>query len=102
MTQTTFGLQTTIRPRLLIVAARHGVAQYDRTRHLARVLGLPLGQPLPPPGGAQDMLVQREAEMDQARRHHDASWHPANHVMVMTALLHEARITGTAQAMPFD
>ncbi|MBN2760659.1 MAG: hypothetical protein JXQ79_09180 [Rhodobacteraceae bacterium] len=100
MTQTTFGLQTTIRPRLLVVAARHGLAQYDRARHLARVLGLPLGYPLPAPGAAQDALVQREAEMDHARRHHDAGWHPADHVMVMTALLHEARITGTAQAMP--
>lgn len=101
MDHSTQGLQTTIRPRLLVVAARHGLAQYDRARSLARILGLPMGHPLPAPGAAQQALVQREAELDHARRHHDASWHPADHVMVMTALLHEARANCTARAVPF-
>jgi hypothetical protein len=91
MNHTAQMLQTTLRPRLLVVAARHGLAQYDRERSLARVLGLPMGQPLPSPSIAQAALVRREAEMDLARRNHDASWHPADHVLVMTALLHEAR-----------
>ncbi|MCL1628710.1 DUF6477 family protein [Roseibaca sp. V10] len=43
MDQSTHGLQTTIRPRLMVVAARHGLAQYDRARSLGRLLGLPLG-----------------------------------------------------------
>jgi len=73
------------------VAARHGLAQYDRNRSLARLLGLPLGHPLPAPGAAQDALTRREAELDHARRHHDAAWHPADHVLIMTALLFEAR-----------
>ncbi|NBB98376.1 MAG: hypothetical protein GVY34_09445 [Alphaproteobacteria bacterium] len=92
MDQSTQGLQTTIRPRLLVVAARHGLAQYERDRSLARVLGLPIGQPLPCPGAALTILTRREAELDHARRHHDAAWHPGEHVMVMTALLHEARL----------
>lgn len=37
--------------------------------------------------------------MDLARRSHDASWHPAEHVLVMTALLHEARNRREAQAL---
>lgn len=91
MDQATQGLQTTIRPRLLVVAARHGLAQYDRDRALARVLGLPIGQPLPSLGSALSALTRREGELEYARRHHDAAWHPAEHVMVMTALLYEAR-----------
>ena len=91
MDQSAHDLQTTIRPRLMVVAARHGLAQYDRARSLGRVLGLPLGHALPDPIVAQARLVRREAEMENARRAHDASWHPADHVLVMTALLHEAR-----------
>lgn len=101
MDHSTHGLQTTIRPRLLVVAARHGLAQYDRARCLGRILGLPIGHSLPELGSAQDVLERREAEMDHARRHHDASWHPADHVMVMTALLHEARANSSPSAVPF-
>lgn len=100
MNHTAHMLQTTLRPRLLVVAARHGLAQYDRERCLARVLGLPLGQPLPQPSLAQAALVRREAELDLARRRHDASWHPADHVLVMTALLFEARSQHTPAAHP--
>lgn len=91
MDQSAHGLQTTIRPRLMVVAARHGLAQYDRTRSLGRLLGLPMGHSLPDAATAKAALACREAEMEHARRSHDASWHPAEHVMVMTALLHEAR-----------
>lgn len=100
MDQSTQDLQTTIRPRLLVVAARHGLAQYDRARCLARILGLPIGRALPPHGTAQNMLAQREAEMDYARRHHDAAWHAADHVLVMTALLFEARANGANRTEP--
>lgn len=91
MDQSAHGLQTTIRPRLLVVAARHGLAHYDRARSLGRLLGLPMGQALPDPAAAQAVLMRREAEMERARRDHDAGWHPAEHVLVMTALLFEAR-----------
>lgn len=100
MNHTARMLQTTLRPRLLVVAARHGLAQYDRERSLARLLGLPLGQPLPDADIAQAALVRREAEMDTARRRHDASWHPADHVLVMTALLYEARSQQAPVAQP--
>jgi len=100
MDYTSQGLQTTVRPRLLVVSARHGLAQYDRARNLGRILGLPPGHPLPAPGAAQQALCRREAELDQARRRHEASWHPADHVLVMTALLFEAKANAALAAQP--
>ena len=98
MDQSAHDLQMTIRPRLMVVAARHALAQYDRTRSLGRLLGLPLGHALPDPVSARETLVRREAEMEMARRVHDAGWHPADHVLVMTALLHEARSCSAGMA----
>lgn len=84
-------LDTLIRPRLLVVAARHGLTEYNRAAILPRLLGLPTGRSLPAPRDALKLLMMRERALEAARRHHDASWRAADHVAVMTALLHEAQ-----------
>ncbi|TVP73802.1 MAG: hypothetical protein EA339_02010 [Rhodobacteraceae bacterium] len=84
------GLETLIRPRLLVVAARHGLADYHRATLLPRLLGLPIGRKLPAPADALKLLLARERILEQARRHHDASWRAADHVAVIMAILHEA------------
>jgi hypothetical protein len=86
----TLSLDTLIRPRLLIVSARHGLNDYNRASLLARLLGLPLGRRLPEPKVALAQLAAREVGLEAARRHHDASWRAADHVAVLTAMLHEA------------
>ncbi|MBR3371072.1 MAG: hypothetical protein IKG52_10640 [Rhodobacteraceae bacterium] len=82
-------LETTIRPRLLVVAARHATGDYTRDTVLPRVLGLPMASALPPPQQAIEQLTTLEAAMEQARRHHDAGWRVAEHVLVMAALMAE-------------
>jgi len=94
MSQTRPALDTTIRPRVLVVAARHGLAQYDRARYLPRLLGLPAGRVLPDTAAALDALRARERATEDARRRHAASWRAAEHVLLMTALLAEARLCG--------
>lgn len=86
-------LETMIRPRLLVVAARHALADYDRDRHLPRLLGLAFGAPLPPTSITLDLLRTREATLERARKHHDASWRAAQHIALMTALMAEAATT---------
>ncbi|ATX65800.1 DUF6477 family protein [Roseinatronobacter bogoriensis] len=83
-------LDTLIRPRLLIVAARHALGDYNRTTRLARLLGLPMAQQLPAPRVVMTRLLERERVLEHARRAHDASWSAAEHVAIITALLHEA------------
>lgn len=83
-------LDTLIRPRLLIVSARHGLPDYNRSVMLPRLLGLPLGRNLPQAKIALDQLMSRERELEVARRSHDAGWRAADHVAVLTAMLHEA------------
>ena len=83
-------LDTLIRPRLLIVSARNALRDYNRTTRLARLLGLPMTHTLLAPQNALVQLLERERVLEHARRTHDASWSAAEHVAVMTALLHEA------------
>lgn len=83
-------LDTLIRPRLLIVSARHGLRDYNRAAMLPRLLGLPFGRSLPQAKIALDQLMSRERELEIARRNHAAGWRAADHVAVLTAVLHEA------------
>lgn len=93
-------LDTLIRPRLLIVSARHGLTEYSRAIMLPRLLGLPIGRNLPQPKDALTQLMTKERILETARRHHDASWRAADHVGVLTAMLHEAQTLQDAQAGP--
>lgn len=92
-------LETTIRPRVLVVSARHAMNGYLRTTILPRLLRLPIGAPLPAGQALIQELTLREAEMERARRHHDAAWRAADHVMLLAALMAEAAACqGTACA----
>lgn len=77
------------RPRLLVSAARFGVDDYSRDRHLPRMLRH-LG--MPRPGEAILELLEIEADMDGARRAGDAAYAVARHVEVLIALMGEARL----------
>jgi hypothetical protein len=85
-------LDTLIRPRLLIVSARHALRDYNRAARLPRLLGLAMTHTLPTPKHALSQLLERERALEHARRTHDASWSAATHVAVMTALLYEAML----------
>ena len=84
------------RPRLLIRAARFGIADYQRSRDLRRMLGR-----VPGPGPALlNELMDIEAAMDASRTAGDAAWRPAQHVDILVAVMAEARLmrcTGTDQ-----
>lgn len=75
------------RPRLLIRAARFGLADYDRIRSLRRIFpeaGAPTVQnPLPP-------LMEQEAALEARRQAGDASYSVARHVEILIALISEA------------
>ena len=87
------------RPRLLIRAARFGLAEYRRTPTLRRMFAAAGAH-----GAAQitAFLMRREAEMDNQRRAQDAAYSVARHVEVLIALMAEARLIadGTTPALP--
>ncbi|MCG6904204.1 MAG: DUF6477 family protein [Rhodobacter sp.] len=77
------------RPSLLLGAARHGLADYNRDRVLKR---LTRSASVPSPKGAVSSLLGVEATLESARRSGDASYNVSRHVEVMIALLAEARL----------
>lgn len=77
------------RPRLLVRAARHGLAEYNREVSLRRLLP---GETVPGPGRAFDKLAEREAAIDRTRREGGATYSVARHVEVLVAMIDEARL----------
>lgn len=77
------------RPRLLIRAARFGLADYNRDRDLKRLMRLP---DAPRPKVAVDRLIAEEAEMEARRTQGVAAYSPARHVEILIALMAEARL----------
>lgn len=77
------------RPRLLVSAARFGMAAYDRASALPRLLA----GPTPLPGeGALAALTEIEDAHDAARRAGSTTYSIAAHVEALTALMAEARL----------
>lgn len=83
------------RPDLLARAARFGVDDYCRDRHLSGLLG---SARLPRPGPALIQLLQLEEEMNSAREARAGSYRPARHVDLLIAILGEARLLPKAAA----
>ena len=82
-------VQALRRPRLLIRAAMHGRANYNRNRALKR---LALGLSVPSPHRAIRSLLSVEADLETARCTGDASYRVSRHVEVLIALLSEAHL----------
>ncbi|MFC7703407.1 DUF6477 family protein [Plastorhodobacter daqingensis] len=82
-------LQSLRRPRLLIRAARAGMTEYRRDRDLRKLLRMAA---LPAPARALDLLLHEEARLNQIRTSGDACYNVARHVLVMIAILGEARL----------
>lgn len=82
-------LNSLTRPRLLISAARIGVADYRRNIHLPRLLH----KARPPASGATLLaLMDMEAELNGQRKRREACYCVSRHVEVLTAMMGEARI----------
>lgn len=77
------------RPRLLIRAARCGVGDYDRNRHLPRLLHEVC---VPGPGQAIMRLMSTEKHLNEKRLIGDASYSLMEHVEVLIAMMGEARL----------
>ncbi len=77
------------RPRLLVRAARFGLAAYVRDRDLRRLFGAAAP---PDPGQALQPLIEREAVMESERRTGAARYSVALHVRILTALMAESRL----------
>lgn len=77
------------RPRLLITAARFGLAEYDRARDLRRILR---DAKPPAPAAAIARLIEEEAGLDETRRAGEATYSVARHVDVLIALMGEMRL----------
>ncbi|SDX40703.1 DUF6477 family protein [Roseicitreum antarcticum] len=92
MTTAPIDLATLHRPRLLITAARFGLADYARTRDLRQALRCGVMTALPDARAAVDQLVVLEAMLEGLRVAHDAAYRPARHVAVLTALLAEWQV----------
>ena len=77
------------RPRLLIRAARLGAQEYNRSRHLMRVLNT---DSAPRPAEAVVKLLELEDGADRQRRENDAAYSLVRHVDLLIALLGEANL----------
>ncbi len=77
------------RPRILVRAARCGVADYRRERDLKRILRQGRSAV---PGQAIGSLLAEETRLEATRAAGDATYSIQRHVAVLTALLAEARL----------
>jgi len=81
------------RPRLLIRAARFGLAEYRRERDLRRLIDTSEA-----PEHALPQLFTEEERMEDHRRRGDAAYSIARHIEVLIALMAEARLIPRAGA----
>ena len=86
-------LATLRRPRLLMRAARFGLAEYRRERDLRRYVGSASS-----PEDTVTSLMSVEARLEATRLAGDAAYSVARHIEVLIALLAEAQFLrrGTA------
>ncbi|MBB5222380.1 hypothetical protein HNP73_002316 [Amaricoccus macauensis] len=77
------------RPRILVRAARCGLADYRRDRDLRRILRLPRSAAS---ARALDTLLAEEQRLETIRTTGEATYSLQRHVAVLTALLAEALV----------
>lgn len=82
------------RPRLLIRTARIGAQDYNRERHLQRLLGYGTH---PRPAEALIRLIEKEREMDERRRAGDAGYSLPRHLDLLIAMMGEAQLLRAAR-----
>ena len=87
------------RPRLLIRAARFGMAEYRRTPSLRRMFAAAGAHA---PRQIVALLLRREDEADRLRRAGDATYNVARHVELLIALMAEARLLPSLPAVEFQ
>jgi hypothetical protein len=75
------------RPRMLIRAARCGLADYRRDRDLRRLLGR-----APSPDDSLPQLLDEESRLEDVRKRGDAAYPVGRHIEVLIALMAEARL----------
>jgi hypothetical protein len=75
------------RPKILIRAARAGVADYRRERDLKRLL-----RQAAAPTQALTSLLDEEGRLEATRTAGEATYNLQRHVAVLTAILAEARL----------
>ena len=89
MTNLASVLNTLRRPKILIRAARCGVADYRRERDLKRILRQPRAAA---PERAIGSLLAEENRIEATRTAGDATYSIQRHVAVLTAILAEVRL----------
>lgn len=77
------------RPRLLIRAARAGLAEYNRNRDLRRLMRLAVA---PGPDRALALLMAEEARIEATRQAGDAAYSLTRHIELLIAMIAEVRL----------
>ena len=88
-------ITTLRRPRLLARAAKFGAQDYNRDRHLQRIMGYGT---LPVSGAAIIHLMELERDLNEQRKQDDAAYSLVRHLDVLIALLGEARLYQASRA----
>lgn len=84
------------RPGLLVEAAQHGTAQYQRRRDLRRMLRAAIPAS---PAAALEKLLPIEAALERRRTSADKNYSLARHVDILVALVAEARAFRQTRAL---
>ncbi|WP_170398354.1 DUF6477 family protein [Ruegeria arenilitoris] len=92
-------ITTLRRPRLLARAAKFGAQDYDRERHLQRILGYGA---LPGTGAALVRLMEMEREVNAQRMEEDAAYSLVRHLDLLIALLGEAQLYQASRASQYQ
>lgn len=93
MTDLAQALAALRRPRILIRAARAGMAEYRRERDLKRILRKARAEAGAHPLGS---LIAEESRLEAHRARGEATYSIQQHVAVLTALIAEARLQAVA------
>ncbi len=86
------------RPKLLVSAARHGAQNYQRARHLPRLLNP--GDSVKN-GQALMLLSDVEDTLNEQRLNHDTTYSLMRHVEVLIAIVGEAQLLRSARSKAY-